>query len=116
MCSEGILCDDAQRAWCRRSQKTNEEKVSQSAACTCHPPAVCVFEYTDGVVLRCLYLRLSELFHVILIVCVFHLHRTIQSNYRVILCSVRTKSHEWNPVAGRGELLSGLKASIMGLQ
>lgn len=58
----------------------------------------------------------TELFYVILIVCAFHLHRTIQSNYRVILCSPQTESHEWNPVAEWGALLSGLKESIMGLQ
>lgn len=57
-----------------------------------------------------------EKFYVILTVCVFHLRRTSQTNYRVILHSQWTKSHEWNPVARQEALLLGPKASIMELQ
>lgn len=93
-------------------QKTNDEKCVPVCSMCLLPSTVCLRRPWWDVCTT----DILELFYVILIVCVFNLHRTIQSNYRVILRSPQTKSHEWNPVAGRGVLLSGPKASIMGLQ
>lgn len=67
----------------------------------------------------CLYMDNNptcKLSYMILILCVFHSHGTIQSNYRIILCGAQTKSHEWYPMAGREAILSSPKASITGLQ
>lgn len=92
----------------QKEKKTNVAHVQN----TYLYPTVCIF----AVASRHCNADILEKFYVILTVCVFHLRRTSQTNYRVILHSQWTKSHEWNPVARQEALLLGPKASIMELQ
>lgn len=86
----------------------NKEKKKKKTPCTLHLVKRIVFVHAQQ--------PRPESRSIILITCVFLSHRTIQSNYRVILRSAQTKSHEWYPVAGREAILSSPKASIIGLQ
>lgn len=74
-------------------QTTNEEKcVPVYSMCAPRPLYSLPFLRWQTAPSRDVYTTDILLCYVILIVCVFNLHRTIQSNYRVILCSPQTKS------------------------